>query len=300
MRRPRLRARAGRHQPDGRRLLRRRRRSAGREPPLRRGNFMARMRMTVLYDRSVTWRRPRRRDRQQDRVAHRLHDAVRRQRLRLQPDRRPVQEPGPPAVGRPSACPTRSSARRPRPTCGRARPTRPRSASPTRRSTGSCSGWSTSGARSTRWSRMGFDRGDGRAGRPDGRGRRVQAPGAADRQARAADGGRRLPLPAAAAGLGAVTTPVTRRPTRSTAGARRHAVRRRHADRQPRRRHAPGARGAARGAADRRRGHAAHPRGCWTATGSRRALTSYHAQSGAGARREPARAPARRRRTWRS
>ena len=43
----------------------------------------------------------------------------------------------------------------------------------------------------------------GRAGRPDGRGRRVQAPGAADRQARAADGRRRLPVPAAAAGLGA-------------------------------------------------------------------------------------------------
>ena len=41
-----------------------------------------------------------------------------------------------------------------------------------------------------------------RAGRSDGRRRRVQAPGAADRQARAADGGRRLPVPAPAAGVG--------------------------------------------------------------------------------------------------
>ena len=44
---------------------------------------------------------------------------------------------------------------------------------------------------------------DGRAGRPDGRRRRVQAPGPADRQARAADRRRRLPLSAAAARLGA-------------------------------------------------------------------------------------------------
>ena len=53
---------------------------------------------------------------------------------------------------------------------------------------------------------MGFDRDDRRAGRPDGRGRRVQAPGAADRQARAADRGRRLPVPAAAARLGPTLT----------------------------------------------------------------------------------------------
>ena len=43
----------------------------------------------------------------------------------------------------------------------------------------------------------------GRAGRPDGRRRGIQAPGAADRQARAANGGRRLPVPASTAGLGA-------------------------------------------------------------------------------------------------
>ena len=60
--------------------------------------------------------------RQQDRGAHRLHDRLRGQRLRLQPHRRPLQEPGPPAgrgvrrarghhrqgaVGRPLAGPDR-------------------------------------------------------------------------------------------------------------------------------------------------------------------------------------------------
>ena len=49
---------------------------------------------------------------------------------------------------------------------------------------------------------LGFERGAGRAGRPHGRRLRVQAPGAADREARAADGRRGLPVPAAAAGLG--------------------------------------------------------------------------------------------------
>ena len=48
-------------------------------------------------------------------------------------------------------------------------------------------------------------------------GRRVQAPGAADRQARAADGGRRLPVPAPAAGVGARVT------GDRTAGGRRAA-----------------------------------------------------------------------------
>ncbi len=46
----------------------------------------------------------------------------------------------------------------------------------------------------------------GRARRPDGRGRRVQAPGATDRQARTADGRRRLPVSAPAAGVGARVT----------------------------------------------------------------------------------------------
>ena len=55
---------------------------------------------------------------------------------------------------------------------------------------------------------------DGRAGRPDGRRGRVQAPGAADRQARAADGGRRLPLSAPTPGVGPGVT-AERPPERS-------------------------------------------------------------------------------------
>ena len=108
--------------------------------PLRRGNFMARHADGVLYDRSVTWGGLVVGHRQQDRGADRVHDALRRLGLRLQPDRRPVQEPGPPARGRDRRARARSSARRRRPTCGPARPTRPRPASPTRSSTGSCSG----------------------------------------------------------------------------------------------------------------------------------------------------------------
>ena len=152
------------------------------------GNFMARQRMAVLYDRSVHVGRARRRDRQQDRVADRLHDAVRRQRVRLQPDRRPVQEPGPPARRRRSACPTRSSARRRRPTCGRARPTRPRpgSAIPV---LDRLLFWRIDKRRSDEeMAALGLRSGAGRAGRPDDRDLRVQAPGPADRQARAADG----------------------------------------------------------------------------------------------------------------
>ena len=70
-------------------------------------------------------------------------------------------------------------------------------------------------------------RGDGRAGRPDGRGRRVQAPGPTDRQARAADRRRRLPVPASPAGIVA-------RVTAAGSGTRRRPVRRRDADREPR------------------------------------------------------------------
>ena len=51
--------------------------------------------------------------------------------------------------------------------------------------------------------------------------------------------GRRLPVPAAPAGLGPTLTVAA---GRSAIGARRHAVRRRDADRQPGRRHAAGAR----------------------------------------------------------
>ena len=153
----RLRQRAGRHQPDGRWLLRDRDdawcggtrgadRHATASRQLRRPDADGR-RVRPVGDVG----RAGRRDRQQDRVAHRLHDVVRRLGLRVQPDRRPVQEPGPPAGGR---------ARRPRrdrpqgadaPTCGPARPTRSRAGSATRSSIGCSSGGSTSGGRSRRW-----------------------------------------------------------------------------------------------------------------------------------------------------
>ena len=67
---------------------------------------------------------------------------------------------------------------------------------------------------------LGFERRPGRAGRSDGRRRRVQAPGAADRQARAADGGRRLPVPAPAAGVGTRSEPRRRGRGGPVGGAR--------------------------------------------------------------------------------
>ena len=226
--------------------------------------------MAVLYDRSVTWRAGRR-DGQQDRVADRLHDAVRRHA---------------------PARSTRSA------TCTRARSAswRPRSASRTRSPQGAVGRpvarpdrrgrgrVQLPGARSApvladrqaaldrRDGRARVRRRDGRARRPDGRRRRVQAPGAADRQARAADGGRRLPVPAPPAGLGArrMTGDSASAVRAIAAGAGGIAVRRRHADRQPRRRHAARARGPARRPADRRRGHAAHAPAAGRATASRR------------------------------
>ena len=136
---------------------------------LRRGNFMARdadgRPVRPLGDLG----RARRRDGQQDRVADRLHDALRRQRLRLQPDRRPLQEPGPPARRGHGRARRRSSARRRRPTSGRARPTRPRPASATRCSTGSCTGGSTRRRTDEELVELGLRAGAGRARRPDGR-----------------------------------------------------------------------------------------------------------------------------------
>ncbi len=103
---PRLRVGAGGHLGDGRRLLRRRRR-AGRGRARGAGGVAAAARQPDGPDADERPVRPlgrlaraRRRDGQQDRVADRLHDAVRGLGLRVQPDRRPVQEPGPPAGGR--------------------------------------------------------------------------------------------------------------------------------------------------------------------------------------------------------
>ena len=67
--------------------------------------------------------RARRRDRQQDRVAHRLHDPVRRQRVARSTRSATCTRARSASWRRRSACPTRSSPRRRRPTCGRARPT---------------------------------------------------------------------------------------------------------------------------------------------------------------------------------
>ena len=126
--------------------------------PLRRGNFAARMRMAVAVRPVGDVGRARRRDRQQDRVADRLHDALRRLGLRVQPDRRPVQEPGPPAGRRDRRARRDHAQGAVAPTCGPARPTRSRAASATRCSIGCCSGGSTSGGRSTRWSRWASSR----------------------------------------------------------------------------------------------------------------------------------------------
>ena len=122
--------------------------------PLRRGNFMARMRMATLYDRSVPWGGlvVGTGNKTEALIGYTTHfgddasafnpigDLYKSQVRQLAV-----------AVGRAR---TRSSARRPRPTCGPARPTRPRPASPTRSSTDCCSGWSTSADRrrtSWRW-----------------------------------------------------------------------------------------------------------------------------------------------------
>ena len=67
-----------------------------------------------------------RRDRQQDRVAHRLHDPVRRHAPAPSTRSATCTRARSASWRRRSACPTRSSARRRRPTCGPARPTRPR------------------------------------------------------------------------------------------------------------------------------------------------------------------------------
>ena len=122
---------------------------------------------------------------------------------------------------------------------------------------------------------------------------RVQAPGPPDREARAADGRRRLPLPAAAARLRPPVTDAAVAGRRGRAPGRRPALRRRDADRQPRRRHAPGARGPRAPspliAAEDTRHDAG---GCSTGTGSRRGRSSYHARSGPARERQLLDAPA--------
>ena len=120
---------------------------------------------------------------------------------------------------------------------------------------------------------MGFRARRRRAGQAAGGRLRVQAPGSADREARAADGGRRLPLPAAAAGLGGMTAGVSRAagPARrrdSPRAARAGPLRRGHAHREPGRRHVSGrSRCCGRCRSSRPRTRASRG-GCWPATRS--------------------------------
>ena len=169
---------------------------------LRRGNFMARMRMSVLYDRSVTWNglvvgtgnktesligyttvfgdsacafNP---------IGDLYKSQVRQMAAAIGvPDEIIAQGP----VGRPVARPDRRG--------------RGRVQLPAARSTAVLADRQAALDRRGRGARVRSRA--GRAGRPDGGGRRIQAPGPADRQARAADRRRRLPVPASAAGLGA-------------------------------------------------------------------------------------------------
>ncbi len=199
-------------------------RTAATPSPLRRGNFMARMRMAVAVRPLGDLGRARRRHRQQDRVAHRLHDAVRRQRRARSTRSATCTRARSASSPRRSACPTRSSARRRRPTCGPARPTRPRRAS-RYPELDRLLFWLVDRRRSIdELVAMGFDRRDRRAGRPDGRRLRVQAPGAADREARPAHGRRRLPLSAAAARVRPDSDRRGRGAARSTSSPRRSAT----------------------------------------------------------------------------
>ena len=184
------------------------------------GNFMARQRMAVLYDRSVTWGGLVVGTGNKTESLIGYTTLFGDSGLRVQPDRRPVQEPGPPGRARHRRARARSSARRRRPTSGPARPTRPRPASAIRSSTGCCSGGSTSAGPIDEVVALGFDR--ALVERVDRMvaGAGVQAPGAADREARAADGRRRLPLPAAAARLARAGE----RRRRSPAGGRLYVV----------------------------------------------------------------------------
>ncbi len=66
---------------------------------LRRGNLAARARMMVLYDQSVPWNGLVIGTGNKTEALLGYYDPLRRQRLRFQPHRRPVQEPGAPAFG---------------------------------------------------------------------------------------------------------------------------------------------------------------------------------------------------------
>ena len=75
--------------------------------PVRRGNKMARERMTILFDQAKKTRRAGARHLEQDRDPARLLDRLRRQRQLAQPARRPLQAAGLAARASTSACPRR-------------------------------------------------------------------------------------------------------------------------------------------------------------------------------------------------
>ena len=166
--------------------------------PLRRGNFMARMRMAVLYDRSVTWRGlvVGTGNKTESLIGYTtlfgdsacafnpIGDLYKSQVRQLSA-----------AIGVPEAIIRKAPSADLWP--GQTDETEAGFSYP---ELDRLLFWRIDKRRSRRGAgRDGLRPRDGRARRPDGRGRRVQAPGAADREARAADRGRGLPLPAATA-----------------------------------------------------------------------------------------------------
>ena len=218
-------SRARRHQPDGRRLLRDGGRPGRCRGERRSGAATSRpgMRMAVLYDRSVTWGGlvVGTGNKTESLIGYTtlfgdnacafnpigdLYKSQVRQLARR--DRRAGGDHPQGAVRRPLAGPDRRDRGR---------------LHATRSSTGCCSGGSTSGGPTRSWSGSGFDR--ALVERVDRlvAGVGVQAPGPADRQARAADGRRRLPVSAPAAGLGPVSDR-RRRQRRSAGGGTLYVV----------------------------------------------------------------------------
>ena len=265
---------------------------------LRRGNFMARARMVVLYDQSVTWGglvvgtgnktealigyttqfgdnasafNPigdlYKSQVRQLAVAIGVPDAI----VRKAPVGRPVARPDRRDRGRLLATPS---------------------------STACCSGWIDRRRSIDELVAMGFDAATVERVDRMVAGVRVQAPGAADRQARAADAGHRLPLSAAAAGL--ARAPVT--PDGRGAGAGRDAC---TSSRRPSATSATSRSGRSRCCGplplDRGRGHAHDARGCWARYEIDDADDQLpRPQSGAARATELLGAARARARTWRS
>ena len=187
--------------------------------PLRRGNLMARMRMAVLYDRSVTWRGLVVGTGNKTELLVGYSTQFGDSAVRLQPHRRPVQDPGRRAgghIGVPEAIIAKPTAdlwpgQTDETEAGFSYPELDRLLF-----------WRVDKRRSVdEVVALGFERAARRAGRPDGRGRRVQAPGPARRQARPPDRRRRLPVPAAPARLGGPALTGGRVPRRGRRRARR-------------------------------------------------------------------------------